>query len=420
MNGCSTSKSTSSLKELYMINAQTYNALLNKLTSLERSEIDRLNTLPSQSRDENLSMPSDSVLSTNNETLEKNSCSSVKSASITPRIQSRLKETESDLTHQNREESDSNFNEHETLEEDEPVLGETQVPIQLDSNSRKRKRAHKMPHLVTLSTGPGILKKEKTELVQKKEDTISNADKDKQEDKTDDINESVESENNVPDLSGKRSRFQCPVCEKYYKNSFTRFRHMSSMHPSSEATKEAWDLKKARELKNRNKMKLKTKAIKHLNHTVKPVSASSKRGMKRGRVEDEEKYESSKKQQLEVLDPSKVKKRPSVSASKIRKNKLTGRNVLSKKIEATPLDSDDEIMTASDKPEKSKATIAGVKRSKEAETFNTKAVRSVAPKRKAKEVAKKALKGKRSRSSNTAKVAKLTTDESSDDEYRQW
>lgn len=415
MNGCGPGgKGTSSLKELYMINAQTYNALLNKLTSLERSEIDRLNTIPSQGRDENLSMPSNSVLSTNDETLEKNSCSSVKS-SITPRIQSQLEETESNLTHQDDEESTSNHNEHETYEEDEPVLGEAQVPLQLNSNSRKRKRTHKMPHLVTLSTGPAILKKEKTELVQKKEDTALNADKDKQEDKTDEINELVATQNNAPDLSKKQTRYQCPVCQKYYKNSFTKFRHMSSMHPTSEATKEAWDLKKARELKNRNKIKLKTKAIKHLNHTVKPVGAFSKRGVKRGRTGDEEKNESSKKQQLEVLEPSKVKKRPSVSVSKMKKSKLTRRKVLSKKIEAPPLGSDDEIMT-----ERSRATIAGVKRSKEAETFNTKAIRSVAPKRKAKEVAKKALKGKRSRSSNTAKVAKFSADDSSDEEYRQW
>ena len=415
MNGCGPGgKGTSSLKELYMINAQTYNALLNKLTSLERSEIDRLNTIPSQGRDENLSMPSNSVLSTNDETLEKNSCSSVKS-SITPRIQSQLEETESNLTHQDDEESTSNHNEHETYEEDEPVLGEAQVPLQLNSNSRKRKRTHKMPHIVTLSTGPGILKKEKTELVQKKEDTALNADKDKQEDRTDEINELVATQNNAPDLSKKQTRYQCPVCQKYYKNSFTKFRHMSSMHPTSEATKEAWDLKKARELKNRNKIKLKTKAIKHLNHTVKPVGAFSKRGVKRGRTGDEEKNESSKKQQLEVLEPSKVKKRPSVSVSKMKKSKLTRRKVLSKKIEAPPLGSDDEIMT-----ERSRATIAGVKRSKEAETFNTKAIRSVAPKRKAKEVAKKALKGKRSRSSNTAKVAKFSADDSSDEEYRQW
>ena len=415
MNGCGPGgKGTSSLKELYMINAQTYNALLNKLTSLERSEIDRLNTIPSQGRDENLSMPSNSVLSTNDETLEKNSCSSVKS-SITPRIQSQLEETESNLTHQDDEESTSNHNEHETYEEDEPVLGEAQVPLQLNSNSRKRKRTHKMPHLVTLSTGPAILKKEKTELVQKKEDTALNADKDKQEDRTDEINELVATQNNAPDLSKKQTRYQCPVCQKYYKNSFTKFRHMSSMHPTSEATKEAWDLKKARELKNRNKIKLKTKAIKHLNHTVKPVGAFSKRGVKRGRTGDEEKNESSKKQQLEVLEPSKVKKRPSVSVSKMKKSKLTRRKVLSKKIEAPPLGSDDEIMT-----ERSRATIAGVKRSKEAETFNTKAIRSVAPKRKAKEVAKKALKGKRSRSSNTAKVAKFSADDSSDEEYRQW
>ena len=415
MNGCGPGgKGTSSLKELYMINAQTYNALLNKLTSLERSEIDRLNTIPSQGRDENLSMPSNSVLSTNDETLEKNSCSSVKS-SITPRIQSQLEETESNLTHQDDEESTSNHNDHETHEEDEPVLGEAQVPLQLNSNSRKRKRTHKMPHLVTLSTGPAILKKEKTELVQKKEDTALNADKDKQEDRTDEINELVATQNNAPDLSKKQTRYQCPVCQKYYKNSFTKFRHMSSMHPTSEATKEAWDLKKARELKNRNKIKLKTKAIKHLNHTVKPVGAFSKRGVKRGRTGDEEKNESSKKQQLEVLEPSKVKKRPSVSVSKMKKSKLTRRKVLSKKIEAPPLGSDDEIMT-----ERSRATIAGVKRSKEAETFNTKAIRSVAPKRKAKEVAKKALKGKRSRSSNTAKVAKFSADDSSDEEYRQW
>ena len=52
------------------------------------------------------------------------------------------------------------------------------------------------------------------------------------------------------------------------------------------------------------------------------------------------------------LEPSKVKKRPSVSVTKVKKSKLTRRKVQSKKIEATPLDSDDEKMLAPDKPER--------------------------------------------------------------------
>ena len=64
MNNFDRSKNSSSLKELYMINAQTYNALLNKLTTLERSEIDRLNTRQSEGEDKNLSQPSNSVYMT--------------------------------------------------------------------------------------------------------------------------------------------------------------------------------------------------------------------------------------------------------------------------------------------------------------------------------------------------------------------
>ena len=86
------------------------------------------------------------------------------------------------------------------------------------------------------------------------------------------------------------------------------------------------------------------------------------------------------------------------------------------------MDSDDDVMRE-DEIQNRKTSIAGVKRSRaRADDPNlNKIVRASAPKRKAKEVAKKALQGKKARKStiNSSKVRKKTED-SDEDDYEEW
>ena len=440
MSNCG-GKNTSSLKELYMINAQTYNALLNKLTSLERAEIDRLNTQTNHTGNENLSMPTNSLSEVSNnegnfQNNDQDRCSSStteKNISVRPRIQSSLEKREAE----DQIELDSDNVSNQTTEEaeHEPVLGPTKVPIDLESNSRKRKRPHKMPHIVKLSTGPGILRK-----------TIRDGEQD--ENVLGEINDETKSDSEVIDKQGKENEqnsnqtddnvgknlgsHQCPICFKWYKNRFTKFRHLTTVHSSSDEAQQALSQKKAIEAKNRNKMRLKTKAIKHLNHKVKVFGSSSskmKRGLKRARTQnddDESEIEDrNKKQQLEILNPN----NNSTKEKKNKKKKSLSKNASPAKplIKAKALDSDDEVM---EEEKTRRASIAGVKRSKtrQVDSGLIKIGRGTAPKRKAKTAAMIALKGKKARKSNvnSSKVPKKSQDfhgfstDDGEEEYGEW
>ena len=438
MSNCG-AKKTSSLKELYMINSQTYNALLNKLTSLERAEIDRLNTQPNSTGAENLSMPTNSMTEVSQkhndlQNFEEDQCSSSKvvNSSMAPRIQSRLENDEASRMSsvENDFNSETDVNHDVEKDEQDPILGVNEVPLELESNPRKRK--HKMPHLVKLSTGPGILRKKIKDNDEAKD--LLKVSENQEKVVADSVQHQPDEQNSNNDEDKATSvvpkgSHQCPICFKWYKNSFTKFRHLTTMHPSAEETKLAWAKKKEKEARNRRKIKLKTKAIKHLNHTTKTVGSASsrinKRGLKRERNEDESEIgEASKKQQLEILEPKgkTTRKRPGITVKKT-KLKIPTRNDKSKTVkEVQPLDSDDDVMRE-DEIQNRKTSIAGVKRSRaRADDPNlNKIVRASAPKRKAKEVAKKALQGKKARKSsvNSSKVRKKTED-SDEEDYEDW
>ena len=181
MNNCRGNKTSSSIKELYMINAQTYHALLNKLTTLERSEIDRLNTQPSQESNENLSQPKNSVYMTATGTNENNfqsPCQDSHASSLTinnATTSSNFQSTDKKLvTNGNVSETDDigDF-EYDDDDEEESVLGEDdKEKRKLNCISRKRKRKHEMPHLVRLSTGPGILRLKNNDIASDQEENL--------------------------------------------------------------------------------------------------------------------------------------------------------------------------------------------------------------------------------------------------------
>ena len=417
MNNFDRTKNSSSLKELYMINAQTYHALLNKLTTLERTEIDRLNTQPSQGEEENLSQPSNSVYMTATGTDENASTSLGQAANVLSTIPSvsEIHSMSQKNEHPFHNENDSEFSEIGDLEydeddEEESVLGKGKKIVRTDTDSRKRKIKHEMPHLIKLSTGPGILRTKKKDIDYDQEDGTPQS---IHQEKDLIANFEAESSNLKDDIHNKSDKIikdknQCPVCFKVYTNSFTKIRHLTSMHPTSEEAKQAWSKKRSKEQKNRNKMRLKTKATNHRNDDIKIIAPSNSNGslnnrnLKRGRmVEDSE---------SEDDEYSKKEKNSKVTSN----------------IEA--IDSNDEII-----PEenivKSRSTIAGVKRTKarEEDAIDNKMVRAAAPKRKAKVDAIHKLKGKKGRKSNRnySKRPKLSKgsdnfEDTDDDDYPEW
>ena len=450
MNNCRGNKTSSSIKELYMINAQTYHALLNKLTTLERSEIDRLNTQPSQESNENLSQPKNSVYMTATGTNENNfqspcqdsHASSLATNNVTTSSNFQSKD-KNFVTNGNVSETDEigDF-EYDDDDEEESVLGEDhKEKRKLNCISRKRKKKHEMPHLVRLSTGPGILRStndgiasdhDQEENLELNDPTYYENKSSKSEDK---INH--EADHSEPDKN------QCPVCFKVYTNSFTKIRHIISLHPNSAAAKQAWSLKKAKEAKNRSKIRLKAKAINRLNDNVKIIVSKSndpeiKRGLKRDRIAEEEESDSeieetSKKQQLEALESNHALSKVgevgvSQDIEKSMKRNNSRKRPNSEKIRDSNFeDSEDETIPKENVTKSS--TIAGKKRTKSrGENANdNKISRASAPKRKAKVVAMKALKGKRVKKSvrNTSKRLKLSKggedfEDTDDDEYDDW
>ena len=421
MNNFDRSKNSSSLKELYMINAQTYHALLNKLTTLERSEIDRLNTRRSEVEDENLSQPSNSVYMTATGTDENASTSVGQAANVlstnpsVSQIHSMSQKNEHPFHNENEpDSSDIGDLEYDEDDEEESVLGEGKKIVQTDINLRKRKRKHEMPHLIKLSTGPGILRYKKKDIDYDQEEGTQKAQSvDQEKDPLAYFEpESSKTEDDLQKQSAdkiSKDKNQCPVCFKVYTNSFTKIRHLTSMHPTSEEAKQAWSMKKSKELKNRSKMRLKTKAINHLNDNIKIIAPSNSnksinnRNLKRGRmVEDDSESD---------IDEYSKKEKNSKSTSNIE-----------------AINSDDEII-----PEenivKSRTTIAGVKRTKarDEDAIDNKMLRAAAPKRKAKVDAIHKLKGKKARRSNRnySKKPKLSKgsdnfEDTDDDEYPEW